>query len=147
LGGSGVLYRSRLLRLGFLRHVHALGGFLTLSLVRRGLGSLFRLGGGGLLRRGLRIADRDDPQPGHLLAVPGLAAIVVPAALLAADGLFGLRLSKDPGRDGDLAGIGQRVTLTREQDIAQHDRVTGVARQLLDRDLVSSGNAILLAAR
>src|SRR6478736_3499564 len=60
-----VLDRRGLLGLGFLHDVHTLGGLLPLGLVRfgRGLGKLFRLRSGFLLRRGLlfglRIADRD----------------------------------------------------------------------------------------
>jgi hypothetical protein len=61
--------------------------------------------------------------------------------------LLALRLRDDLGRDGDLAGLRQLVALAGEQDVAQHDRVAGVARQLFDRDLVSGGDAILLAAR
>ena len=39
------------------------------------------------------------------------------------------------------------VAIAGEQDVAQRDGVAGVARQLLDRDLVSGGNPVLLAAR
>src|SRR5688572_3370223 len=157
--GSGLLSRGFLLgsRLRSLR-------FLGRGGLRRGLGLRSRLGRsfGGLRRfldlgrsfllrggllLGLRIADRDDAQQGHLLAVPGLAAIVVPAALLEDDDLLALRLGDDLGRDGDLAGFRQLVAVAGEQDVAQRDRVAGVTRQLLDRDLVSGGDAILLAAR
>src|SRR5688572_23855965 len=122
------------------------GRLLRRSLLRGGL-----LGRSFLLRRGLllglRITDRDDAQQGHLLAVPGLAAVVVPAALLEDGDLLALRLGDDLGRNGDLAGLGQLVALAGDQDVAQRDRVAGVTRQLLDCDLVSGGDAILLAAR
>src|SRR5690606_41180397 len=133
-------------------------GFLRFGGLRRSLG-LLGLGRGfglrlflglrrsGLLRRGLRIADREDAQQGHLLAVPGLAAIIVPAALLEDDDLLALRLGDDLGGDGDLARFGQLLAVTGEQNVAQHDRVTGIASELLDRDLVSGGHALLLAAR
>src|SRR6478735_487324 len=157
-----VLDRRGLLGLGFLHHVDALGGLGRLGLRGRlgrclGLGSLGglrsfrRLGRSVLLRRGLllglAVADRDDAEQGHLLAVPGLAAIVVPAALLEDDDLLALRLGDDLGRDDDLGGLRHVVAVAGEQDVAQGDRVAGVTRQLLDRDLVSGGDAILLAAR
>ena len=76
----------------------------------------------------------------------GLAAIVVAAALLEDDDLLALRLGDDFGRNRHLGGVGDLLALARQQDIAQRYRVAGFARQLLDRDLVSGGNPVLLAA-
>src|SRR5690606_28834159 len=101
----------------------------------------------GLLRRfSFRITDLDYAQQRHLLAVARLATIVVPAPLLEDDDLLALRLSDDLGRNRDLAGLRQLLAVAGQQDIAQRDRVAGFSRQLLDRDLVSGGDAILLAA-
>src|SRR5690606_522367 len=110
---------SGLLRLGFLC-LDRSGSF--------GLRSL-RLGGGRLLRRSLRITDRNDAQQGHLLTVPSLATVVVPPALLEDGDLLALRLGDDLGRNGDLAGFGELLAIAGQQDIAQRDRVAGVARQ------------------
>src|SRR5690606_7745737 len=132
----------------------SLGRSLCLRLRLRSFGSLrsfFDLRRGFLLRRGLllglAVADRDDAQQRHLLAMPGLAAIVVPAALLEDHDLLALRLGDDLGRNADLARLLQIAAVAGEQDVAERDRIAGVARQLLDRDLVSGGDAILLAAR
>src|SRR5688572_29235501 len=99
--GGGFLLRSSLR----LRSSNLLRSFLGLDRSRSGLG-LLDLRRGFLLRRslllGLRIADRDDTQQGHLLAVPGLAAIVVPTALLEDGDLLALRLGDDLGRNHDL---------------------------------------------
>src|SRR6185295_4070294 len=109
LGGRGLLDRLRLLGLGFLDHVGALGRLDALGLVGLGFDLRGFLGLRSLLRRGLALADRDDAQQGHLLAVPGLAAVVVPAALLEDRDLLALRLGDDLGRDRDLAGLGERI--------------------------------------
>src|SRR6478736_3806336 len=152
LVSGGLLGGSFLLRsgLGLRSSSSLLRSFLCFDRSGSGLG-LLDLGRGFLLRSGLllglRIANRDDPQQSHLLAVTGLPAIVVPAALLEDGDLLALRLGDDLGRDDDLGGLRQAVTLAGEQDVAQGDRVAGVTRQLLDRDLVSGGDAILLAAR
>ena len=82
-----------------------------------------------------------------MLAVTGLAAVVVPAALFEDGDLLALRLGDDLGRDDNLASFRQLVAFTGDQDVAQRNRVTSVTRQLLDCDLVSGGDAILLAAR
>src|SRR5690606_38288859 len=154
LGGRGLLDRLSLLRLIFLVRLDALGGLGLLGLVL--LGNLDRgllgLRSGILLRRGgllldLRIADLDDAQQGQLLAVAGLAAIVVPTALLEHRDLFALRLGDDLGRDLDLGRVLDFAAVAGQQDVAQLNRIDRFPRILLDRDLVSGGNAILLAAR
>src|SRR5690606_29321853 len=130
----------------------SLGGSLRLGLRLRSVGSRSGLGlrSGFLLRRsllGLGVADRDDAQQRQLLAMAGLAAIVVPAALLEDRDLLALRLSDDLGRHGNLARFLELAAVAGQQDVPERDRIAGVARQLLDRDLVSRGDAILLAAR
>src|SRR5690606_23097179 len=123
LGGRSLLDRLRLLRLGFLLHLDALGRLLALGLVRGRRG--FRrcgldLRSRFLRRRGLlfrlRVADLHDAQQRHLLAVTRLAAIVVPPTLLEHDDLFALCLRDDLGRDGYLAGIGQLLAVAGEED-------------------------------
>src|SRR6185369_1685730 len=106
----------------------------------------FRLGGllGGLL---FLATNGEDAQQGHLLAMAVATAIVVPATLLEDDHLLALGLSDDFGRDHDARGVLDLPGVTRQQDIAQRDLVTGLTSQLLDRDLVSGGNPVLLAAR
>src|SRR5690606_33894664 len=74
----------------------SLGGSRRLGLRLRSVGSRSGLGlrSGFLLRRsllGLGGADRDDAQQRQLLAMAGLAAIVVPAALLENRDLLALR--------------------------------------------------------
>src|SRR5690606_2966717 len=119
LGGSFLL--GRRLRSGRFRSFlgldslgRGLGRSLCLRLRLRSFGSLrsffdlrrgFLLGGGLLL--GLGVADCDDAQQRHLLAVPGLTAIVVPTALLEDRDLLALRLGDDLGRDGDLGRVRQ----------------------------------------
>ena len=75
-----------------------------------------------------------------------LAAIVVAAALLEDDDLFAARLRDDLGRDDDACGIDDFAAVAGQQDFAQRDLVAGIPCQLLDRDLVSGGNPVLLAA-
>src|SRR3990167_5128052 len=111
-----------------------------------GLG-LSRLGG-CLLGRSLdAFAHGQNAQQSHLLAMADLAAIIVTAALLEDHDLFGLGLRDDLRRNGYFRGIGQRVTFTGEQDVAQHHRIAGVTGEFFDCDLVSGGNPVLLAAR
>src|SRR3546814_17704267 len=74
------------------------------------------------------------------------AAIIVPAALLEDDDLLALGLRHDLGADGKPVDRLQLGALAREQHVAQRHLVTGFAADLLDDDLVSGGNTILLAA-
>src|SRR5205085_8523994 len=107
-----------------------------------------RLGSLGLLRLlGLLIADAQDLEDRVLLAMALLAAVIVPAALLEDDDLVGLRLGDDLGRDRQAVGGAKLRAFACEQDIAQRNGVAGRSGQLLDDDLVSGGDAILLAAR
>src|SRR5688572_23108044 len=76
-----------------------------------------------------------------------LAAIIVAAALLEHRHLLALGLGDDLGLDLEAVGRFQARTLAGEQDVAEGDCVTGIAVESLDDDLVSGGNAILLAAR
>src|SRR4051794_31852712 len=76
-----------------------------------------------------------------------LAAIIVAAALLEDDNLLALRLRNDFRGDRKARGILKIAALAGQQDVVQRDLVTGFASDLLDHDLVSCGNAILLAAR
>ena len=96
---------------------------------------------------GLRIANRRDAQQRHLLAVAVLAAIVVAATLLENEDLLALGLRNDLRRNGHLAGIRKLLTFACKQDVTQRDGVAGFSSQLLNRDLVSGGNPVLLAAR
>src|SRR5688572_30780311 len=74
---GAVLDGGRLLGLGFLLHLDALGGLDALCLVRggSGRGGLFNLGSGFLLGSSLLfrlgVTDREDAQQRHLLAVTG----------------------------------------------------------------------------
>src|SRR6185503_2077930 len=61
--------------------------------------------------------------------------------------LVGLGLGDDLGGDGEAVGRLEIAAVAREQDVAERDLVTGVPVELLDDDLVSRGDAILLAAR
>src|SRR3546814_20632563 len=70
----------------------------------------------------------------------------VPPALLEDDDLLALRLRDDLGRNRKVLGVLEVRAFARQQDVVQRDGVAGVARQLLDYDLVSGGDAILLAA-
>src|SRR6185503_7494853 len=72
---------------------------------------------------------------------------IVPAPLLEDSDLVALGLRDDLRRDGEAFGVLQVAAVAGEHDIAQSHLVAGVARQLLDDDLVSRGDAILLAAR
>src|SRR5437763_1225566 len=124
------------------------------GLVRAALGHLALRGGSGSsfglrgrLFFGLVIADREDLQDGVLLAVPLLATVVVPAALLEHGDLVGLGLGDNLGRDGQAIGRLQAAAVAGEQDIAQGDAVARIPIDFLDDDLVSGGDAILLAAR
>jgi len=82
-----------------------------------------------------------------LLAMALLAAIIVAAALLEHRHLFALGLGDDLGRDGQSVGFLEVAAVTGEQDLTQGDLVTGIAVELLDDDLVSRVDAILLSAR
>ena len=82
-----------------------------------------------------------------LLAVSGLATIVVATLLLEDDDLVSLRLRNDLGRNGEPGNSLGFAAIGCKQDIAQRHGVTGIARHLFDDDLVSCGNAVLLAAR
>src|SRR3546814_11138434 len=70
----------------------------------------------------------------------------LPPALLEDDDLLALRLRDDLGRNRKVLGVLEVRAFARQQDVVQRDGVAGVARQLLDYDLVSGGDAILLAA-
>src|SRR5438105_3282436 len=76
-----------------------------------------------------------------------LAAIIVPPALLEHCHLIGFRLGDDLRRDGQAVGRLEGPAVAGEQDVAQGDAVARIAVELLDDDLVSGGDAILLAAR
>ena len=93
------------------------------------------------------VADRDDLQDRVLLAMALLAAVIVPAALLEDGDLVGLGLRDDLRRDGQPVGRLEAAAVAGEQDVAQRHAVARIAVDLLDDDLVSRGNAILLAAR
>src|SRR5438445_690758 len=80
------------------------------------------------------------------LALAG-AAFFVAAALLEHRHLVGLGLGDDLRRDGQALGRLEVRPVAGEQDVAQRDAVARIAVELLDDDLVSRGNAILLAAR
>jgi len=82
-----------------------------------------------------------------LLAVTLLAAVIVPAALLEHGDLVGLGLGDDLCRNGQAIGRLEAAAVAGEQDIAQRDAVARIAVELLNDDLVSRGDAILLAAR
>ena len=71
----------------------------------------------------------------------------MPAALLEDDDLFAAGLRDDLGRDGEALGVLHLAAVTGQQDVAQRHGVTGFTLDLLDGDLVSGGNAILLSAR
>jgi hypothetical protein len=61
--------------------------------------------------------------------------------------LLALCLSDDLSRDGQSVGRLEVRPLTGKQNLAECDAVARVAVELLDDDLVSGGDAVLLAAR
>ena len=79
------------------------------------------------------------------MAVP--AAVIMTTALLEDDDLLALLLRDDLGRDSQALDRAQVGTFAGEQNVAQADRRPCVALDLLDDDLVSGGDALLLAAR
>jgi hypothetical protein len=93
------------------------------------------------------IADGDDLEDRVLLAVTLLAPVVVAAALLEDGDLLAFRLGDDLGGDGEAVGRLQIAAVAGEQDVAERDLVTGVAVELLDDDLVSGMDAVLLPTR
>ena len=82
-----------------------------------------------------------------VLAVAVATTIIVTTTLLEDDDLLALRLRDDFGGNSQTVGRLQVRALAGEQDIAQRHRATGFSVDLLDDDLVSGGDAILLAAR
>jgi hypothetical protein len=76
-----------------------------------------------------------------LLAVAILPSIIVAPLFLEDDDLVSLGLRDDFGSNLNFAAIAGK------QDIAQRHGVTGFSCHLFDDNLVSCGNAILLAAR
>src|SRR6185503_1664428 len=81
------------------------------------------------------------------LAMALLAAVVVAAALLEHRHLVALSLGDDLRRDRQAAGRLEAAAVAGEQHVTQRDLVAGVAVELLDHDLVSRVDAILLSAR
>src|SRR3546814_17702495 len=75
------------------------------------------------------------------------AAVIMPATLLEDDNLLALRLRNDFGRNGQAFAVLQFRALTGQQNIVQCNRRASFTSQLLNYDLVSCGNTILLAAR
>src|SRR3546814_7654017 len=71
----------------------------------------------------------------------------MPATLLEDDNLLALRLRNDFGRNGQAFAVLQFRALTGQQTIVQCNRRASFTSQLLNYDLVSCGNTILLAAR
>src|SRR3546814_18874081 len=88
-----------------------------------------------------------DAQQRQRLAVAVAAAIIVPAALLEDDDLFTARLGDDLGRNDEAFGALRFAAVTGQQDVAQRHGVASFAVDLFNGDLVSGGDAILLAAR
>ena len=82
-----------------------------------------------------------------LLAVALLAAVIVAAALLEHRDLVALGLGDDLGTDGQALDRLQLRPFAGQQHVGDVDPLTGFTGHLLDDDLVSQGNAILLAAR
>ena len=153
LSGCSIICRRGLgffrLRLGGLGRCFGFGSLLCLrrcSSLRRFGRSRFRLRDrlGGL---GLLAADRHDLQDRVLLAMALLAAIIVAAALLEDGDLLAFRLGDDLGRDLEAVGLLEVGPVAGKQDVAQSDAVAGFPSELLNDDLVSGGDAILLTAR
>src|SRR3546814_3172236 len=63
------------------------------------------------------------------------------------DDLFTARLGNDLGRNDEAFGALRFAAVTGQQDVAQRHGVAGFAVDLFNGDLVSGGDAILLAAR
>ena len=76
-----------------------------------------------------------------------LAAIVMAAALLEHHDFFALGLRDDFGRNHDTLDVLGFTAVTGQQNVAQRNGLTGFTSQLFDRDFVSGGNSVLLAAR
>src|SRR5207248_9832410 len=76
-----------------------------------------------------------------------LAAVIVAAALLEHGDLVGLGLGDDLGGNAEPVGRFQAAAVAGEQHITKRDAVARFAVELLDDDLVSGGDAILLSAR
>src|SRR4030095_11210736 len=68
-------------------------------------------------------------------------------ALLEDGALVGLRLGDDLGGDDEARGRLEVRAFAGQQDVGEVDAIAGATGQLLDDDLVSRGDAILLAAR
>src|SRR5580698_3049044 len=100
-------------------------------------------------------ADARDLHGRERLAVARLAAVVLSAAELEDDDLLlavlgrDLRLYRGAGeeRAADLHGRAIARAVAHEEDLAERDGVANSPRELLDRELVTWSDAILLAAR
>src|SRR5689334_24251482 len=76
-----------------------------------------------------------------------LPAVIVPAALLEDGDLLALRLGNDLRSDDEAGDRLQVRAFPGEEDVGDVDAVAGFTSELLDDDLVSGGDAILLTAR
>ena len=92
----------------------------------------------------LKIADGGGKKKKMIIIA---AAVVVPTALLEHDDLFAARLGDDFGRNDEAIGALHFAAVTGQQDVAQRHGVASFAVDLFNGDLVSGGDAILLAAR
>src|SRR3546814_1733219 len=78
--------------------------------------------------------------------MPCAAAIVVTASLLEDDDLLALLLRDNLGRNGQPVGGLQLAAVTGKQHVRQRHAFACLAGHLFNYDLVSGGDAILLAA-
>src|SRR5260221_9635224 len=91
--------------------------------------------------------DAGDAQHGERLAVPVLAAVVVPPLLLEDEHLVAAYLLDDLGRDGGAAGAALGIGALADHEHAVESHLCPrLAGELLDGDEVVLGNLVLLAA-
>src|SRR3546814_16750306 len=95
----------------------------------------------------MRISDwsSDVCSSDLLLAMPVAAAIVVTAALLEDDDLLALLLRDNLVRNGQPAGGLQLAAVTGKQHVRQRHAFACLSGYVFNYDLVSGGDAILLA--
>src|SRR6266851_712130 len=91
--------------------------------------------------------DAGDAQHGERLAMPVLAAVVVPPLLLEDDHLVAADLLDHLGRDGRAAGAALGIGALADHEHAVEGHLGArLAGELLDGDQVVLGNFVLLAA-
>jgi len=100
-----------------------------------------------LFRCGLcRRADSENLQNRQALAVAIATTIIVTATLLEDDDLVTATLGQDFGRNRKACGRLHFASIACEKNVIQRHRVARFTSEFLNDDLVSGGDAVLLAA-